>query len=166
MIPADVDIDALAAGISATGVAMNVSDPSPELTQALVEAITYAESKDFGTLGIAVLDHTPYITADLRDIAQAIHERTPEIDTIIVRAPTSGAIVSDIYSRAEIESAQWHFLANHDYPQATIALVDYIAADPVPTPQMVTLGGLVCLCAVLCTALSTKAKRLKVKALH
>lgn len=48
---------------------------------------------------------------------------------MIVRAPDSGAIVSEVYSRAEIESAQWHFLDNPDYPAATVTLLEELQAE-------------------------------------
>ncbi|MDO5669729.1 MAG: hypothetical protein Q4G50_06975 [Corynebacterium sp.] len=116
MIPEGVDIDDLARQIDEDSVAFGSFVPAEkmgELEPGLIDAASHAESSGFGSLGVVVLEHTPAHTPDLRDIAQDVLVAT-EVETVIVRAPGSGAIVSDVHSRAEIETAQYPFLADGD----------------------------------------------------
>ncbi|AKE41248.1 1-deoxy-D-xylulose-5-phosphate synthase [Corynebacterium kutscheri] len=129
MIPSDIDLHELSKQINDDQIALESSNP--KLHTELESAITYAQENGFGSVGIAILDSTPAKTADLRDIAQELLI-TSHLDTVIVRAPSSGAIVSTVHNRADIESAQWHFLANPNYAEATTVLVDHINAEPVP----------------------------------
>lgn len=122
MIPADVDLEDLGAQLLEDQVAINFSDAT--LHDELLSALEYAQHPT----GMVVLEHTPVVTADLRDIAGQL-QRDTSLDTVIVRAPDSGAIVSQVYSRAQIESAQWHFLDNPDYPAATVTLLQDLEAD-------------------------------------
>lgn len=156
MIPANVDMASLSAQLSSDQVALESENDG--LHAGLEQAVGYALDRGFGTLGVAVLDETPAATADLRDIAQVLKQDTG-LDTVIVRAPGSGAIVSTAHSRAEIESAQWHFLANQDYAQATIALVDHIEAAPVPASPLVA-SALALIVAVLAVTLVVVKRQL------
>ena len=81
-----------------------------------------------GSFGFVALDETPAQTADLRDIAQELLDTT-NINTIIVRAPGSGAIVSDQYSRKTVELAQWDLLGNPDYVSAVDNYVASVSSD-------------------------------------
>ncbi|WP_034649718.1 DUF6676 family protein [Corynebacterium vitaeruminis] len=137
MIPANVDMGALSAQLDEGQVALQSDNEG--LRQSLESSVSYAADHGFGSLGVAVLDQDPAVTADLRDIAQVLRSDTA-LDTVIVRSPGSGAIVSTTHSRAEIESAQWDFLANPDYAQATVGLVDHIEAKPVPGGELVALA--------------------------
>lgn len=116
VIPADVNMDDLKKQLAEDQVALESADS--QLHRDLLTVIEDLSSSEFGSVGIAVLDETPQQTADLRDIAQMLLNESV-VDSVIVRAPSSGAIVSNIYSRADIESAQWDFLANPNYPEAT-----------------------------------------------
>ena len=44
----------------------------------------------------------------------------------------SGAVVSDDVSRATLEAAQYHFLADPDYVRASNFFVDYVSSTSVP----------------------------------
>ena len=79
---------------------------------------------------------------------------TTNINTIIVRAPGSGAIVSDQYSRKTVELAQWDLLGNPDYVSAVDNYVASVSSDSTPW-GLVTVGlCLVIVAAVVCTFLS------------
>lgn len=133
MIPADVDIDDLARQIHDDGVAHSAWDGasheafSAELEPGLRDAVAYSEQVDLGSLGVVVLDGAPEQTADLRDIAQDVLMST-EVDTILVKAPGSGAMVSDVHSRSVIESGQSHLLGDPDLVGAIHRFIDHAGA--------------------------------------
>lgn len=131
MIPADIDLDDLADQLNEDGVAIDqLGRDYPSMEGELQQVLTAAGNSDFGSAGIVLLDSAPERSADQRDIAQDLLNLT-ELDTVIVRSPGSGAVVSDIHTRAEIESAQWHFLGNGDYVTATRDLIDTINSSGV-----------------------------------
>ncbi len=128
MIPADVDIDDLARQLDEDSVA--VGEAHAGLEPALADVVGRAEGADFGSLGIVVLDHTPPRTADLRDVAQDLQLAT-DLDTVLLRTPSSGAVVSDVHDRARLESAQHLFLGDPDIPAAAHRFVDQVSASGV-----------------------------------
>ncbi|WBT07726.1 hypothetical protein PAB09_07185 [Corynebacterium sp. SCR221107] len=133
MVPESVDVAALVGELSDDQVAIDAAmnpDVAAGMGSGLKEAIAYAQAQDFGSLGFVAFDADPGQHADVRDIAQVLLDDTG-LDTVIVRAPGNGAIVSDLYSRAEIEAAQQEFFATADYPAATKAFVDTITHDTV-----------------------------------
>lgn len=129
MISAGVDIPDLAQQIGEDSVAYG-GDGGEGFTRdvepGLVDAVAHAESGDFGSVGFVILDRTPQQTADLRDIAQDVLLAT-DVDTVVVRAPGSGAIVSDVHSRSAIESAQYSFLGDPDVVGAAHRFIDEVA---------------------------------------
>lgn len=56
--------------------------------------------------GIAVVDIIPEQLSDLRNIANDL-QQVSGLDSVIVQAPNAVSSVSDIYSRAQIESSQY-----------------------------------------------------------
>lgn len=124
MIPENIDIDQIVNDIDRDSVYVdvNTADQHPSLEGDLRAITATAESGDFGSLGVVVLDETPVFTGSLRDIAQEVLNQS-SVDTIAVRAPISGAVVSDIHSRASLESAQHDFLRTFDYQAGTESLV-------------------------------------------
>lgn len=125
MIPENINIDDLNAQLLIDGIALeSTNDP---LHQDLEFALSYAEEKGMGDVGVVVIDHVPIHYADMRDIAQELALRA-ELDTVILRAPGSGAIVSTHYSRAEIEAAQGAFFSEPNYGLGMRMLVDDFAA--------------------------------------
>lgn len=74
MIPADIDLEALGAQLAKDQVAMDFQDAS--LHAELLSALEYAQHPT----GIVVLEHTPAVTADLRDIAGQL-QRESDLDT-------------------------------------------------------------------------------------
>ncbi|GAB3591463.1 hypothetical protein CFAEC_07400 [Corynebacterium faecale] len=124
MIPENVEIDALARDLEDDAVAMGPETGAlyPTLEEELIRVTDDAIDGDFGSLGYVVLDTTPAMTADLRDIAQELLNET-SLDTVAVRAPGSGAVVSDIHSRAALESAQHEMLGTTDYVEGASLLI-------------------------------------------
>lgn len=124
MIPENIDIDALARELEDDAVAMGQStgDQYPALESDLISVMEGAAEGEFGSLGHVVLDSTPAVTADLRDIAQELLDAT-SLDTVVVRAPGSAAVVSDIHSRASLEAAQHEMLQTFDYVEGASLLI-------------------------------------------
>ncbi|MDO4910682.1 MAG: hypothetical protein Q3972_02930 [Corynebacterium sp.] len=135
MIPANVDIDSLAQQLEQGSVAWE-SEDSPHYEDA--EQI---ESALQGTnIKLVILDETPAETADLRDIAQTLMEQTGS-ETVVVRAPSSGALVSTHYSRSNLEYGQAAFLADGDYAHATEQLVSVLSSTNTTPSSAEFLGG-------------------------
>lgn len=132
MIPENVDIDALSRDLERDAVAMGqvTGEQHPELEASLIETVGAVGEGDFGSLGYVVLDTTPPVTADLRDIAQELLDAT-SLETIVVRAPGSGAVVSEVHSRASLESAQHEMLQTFDYVEGASLLVRDVTESPV-----------------------------------
>lgn len=126
MIPADVDMDALAHQLSEDSVAFGpaVSDSrAAELEPGLIDAAAHAQATEFGSLGIVVLESAPAHAPDMRDVAQDLLFAT-DLDTVIVRAPFSGAVISDVHSRSDLESAQHPYLGDPEMVGATRRFID------------------------------------------
>ncbi|AGF72504.1 DUF6676 family protein [Corynebacterium halotolerans] len=159
MIPADIDIDDLTRQLEEDSVA--VGENHGGLEPALLDAVAYAEANDFGPLGVVVLDRTPPQTADLRDVAQDLQLAT-DLGTVLVRTPSSGAVVSEVHTRAELESAQHPFLGNPDIPAATHQFIDQVNAAGINW-TLVTVLVLVVVVAVAaataCSALTARPHR-------
>lgn len=145
MIPDNIDIDALARDLEDDAVAMGVAmrEQHPAMEEELSRIAEEAANGEFGTLGYVVLDSTPAVTADLRDIAQEL-VNTTSFDTVAVRSPGSGAVVSDIHTRASLEAAQHEMLGSPDYIEGASLLVRDVTASPLASidwTQMALVGG-------------------------
>lgn len=137
MIPADVDLDDLNRQLGEDAIAFGSFVPegkAADLEPGLLDAAAHARDTDFGPLGLVILERTPPQTADMRDIAQELLMST-DLDTIIVRSPHSGAVVSDVHSRAELEMAQYPFLGNADVVGAAHRFVDDVNATAASWPS-------------------------------
>ena len=136
MIPDFVNVDDLAQQLESGDVAVGL-DPAtasgidPE--QVKNEISPLAEGSPVGDIGVVYLDRTPAMTADLRDIAQELSTKAPQ-DIIIVRAPGSGAVVSDNYSRADLETAQHALLSHPELSTGLQAFTDTLTHQSTPWP--------------------------------
>lgn len=149
MIPAEIDIADLASQLQEDRVAIGkVVQAYPSMEGELQEVLAAAGTEGFGSVGMVLLEQVPVRAADQRDIAHELINATG-LDTVIVRSPGSGAIVSEVHTRADIEAAQWHFLGNDDYVLATRELVDHISAAPGPNWVLLTALALVLILAVV-----------------
>lgn len=160
MIPEKVDLDTLRAQISDQGVAIHgKGSTDAAYRHSLEEAIDAADSAGKGSFGIAILDFTPAHTADLRDLAYELHQGTG-LDTVIVRAPGSGATVSSAYSRNEIERAQDTFLSTASYATAIREYPEHLSATPIPWTPLSLTALTVCLFCIITTHLGVKRQNL------
>ncbi|BAC18470.1 hypothetical protein HMPREF0290_1696 [Corynebacterium efficiens YS-314] len=145
MIPDNIDINALARDLEDDAVAMGTAmrEQYPAMEEELSRIAEDAADGEFGTLGYVVLDNTPAVTADLRDIAQEL-VNTTSFDTVAVRSPGSGAVVSDIHTRASLEAAQQEMLGTPDYVEGASLLVRDVTTSPLASidwAQMALVGG-------------------------
>ncbi|MGP6173160.1 Rv1476 family membrane protein [Corynebacterium sp. A21] len=149
MIPAEVNIEDLASQLQEDGVAIGeVARDYPSMEGELQGVLADADTAGFGSVGMVLLDRAPAQTADQRDIASELINATG-LDTVIVRSPGSGAIVSEVHTRADIEAAQWHFLGDSDYVGATRNLVDQITATPGPNWVLASSLAIILILAVV-----------------
>lgn len=152
MIPDFVDVDDLAQQLESGNVAVDL-DPSLasgiDPVEIKNEISPLAEGSPVGDIGVVYLDQTPGMTADLRDIAQELFTKAPQ-DIIIVRAPGSGAVVSDAYSRADLETAQRALLSHPELSTGLQAFIDTLSHQSTPWP-------LINACIVVAAALVTSA---------
>ncbi|GAB3704301.1 DUF6676 family protein [Corynebacterium nasicanis] len=165
MIPEGVDIDDLASQLGEDSVAFSSTLPVErvgELEPGLIDAVAHAEQSGFGSLGVVVLEHTPAHVPDLRDIAQDLLLDSG-LETVVVRTPDSGAIVSDLHSRGAIESAQYRYLGDPDVVGATFRLVDDLNGWSVNWPVVTVLILAVIVAGSLATAW-TFARRSRLRA--
>lgn len=148
MIPENVDVARLSMELDADGVAMGevTGGLHPTLEADLIDVLNNAGSSDFGSVGMIVLDETPAATSDLRDIAQEALMQS-NVETVIVRSPHSAAVVSDVHSRATLESGQHDLLSTWDYVHGTKLLIDDVTGSGLMGINwvLVTVIGLVAL---------------------
>lgn len=148
MIPENIDINELARELEEDAVAMGAwtAEQYPTLESDLVGVTEGAATGEFGSLGYVVLDSTPPVTADLRDVAQELLDSTT-FETVVVRGPGSGAVVSDVHSRASLEAAQHHMLGTTDYVEGASLFVRDVTESGLFTIEwgQVTVGAIIAL---------------------
>lgn len=128
----NIDVASLRDQVNVDGVAIGqLGQQYPLLEQELIDAARYGSESGFGRTAFVILDHTPSGVATTRDVAQEILITT-NFDTVIVRAPVSGAVVSHDYSRAAIESAQYDFLADPEIAAASRTFMDTLNHQSYP----------------------------------
>ncbi|MBI9000486.1 hypothetical protein M0E87_11325 [Corynebacterium sp. CCM 9185] len=159
MVPADIQLTDITEDLSADGVAIGSLDTQyPGLSDALSTVVDEARESGFGELRFVFLDSAPAVAADQRDIAQDLLDVTGA-DTLILRSPVGGAVVSGDHSRAAIESAQVDLFANPDLVAGAQMFVEDLSHSTVPW-QAINIGiMLVVLVAVLVTALVLRSQR-------
>lgn len=162
MIPENIDLKQLASELGDDAVTMGerTGNQFPTLEKDLINVVTDAKESDFGSLGVVILDETPVMTSDLRDIAQELLIQT-DLDTVVVRAPMSAAVVSDVHSRAALESGQHDLLGTTDYVLGTELLVQDVTESTVGNIDwgQLLIWGLVALAiAVVVAGVSVRRK--------
>ncbi|BAU95892.1 hypothetical protein N24_1630 [Corynebacterium suranareeae] len=166
MIPENIDLKQLASDLDEDAVAMGqyTGEQFPTLEKDLINTVSDAQALDFGSLGVVVLDDTPVPTSNLRDIAQELLNET-DIDTVIVRAPASAAVVSDVHSRASLEAGQHELLSTTDYVLGTELLVRDVTESGVGNiewGQSLIWGLVTLLVVVVIVAASVRRKAISV----
>ncbi|MEZ2121289.1 MULTISPECIES: DUF6676 family protein [unclassified Corynebacterium] len=159
MIPTEIDLTDIVEDLADDDVAIgSLGAEHPGLESALSNVIDDARQSGFGELRFVFLDSAPAMSADQRDIAQDLLMDTGA-DTVIVRSPAGGAVVSDNHSRAAIESAQVDLFQNPDLVEGTRTFVNDLDGAIVPW-QAINLGVLaVVLCAIMVTVLALLSRR-------
>lgn len=162
MIPENIDLKQLASELGDDAVTMgeHTGNQFPTLEKDLINVVADAKESDFGSLGVVILDETPVMTSDLRDIAQELLIQT-DLDTVVVRAPMSAAVVSDVHSRAALESGQHDLLGTTDYVLGTELLVQDVTESTVGNIDwgQLLIWGLVALAiAVVVAGVSVRRK--------
>lgn len=162
MIPENIDLNQLASELGDDAVAMGerTGNQFPTLEKDLINVVTDAKDSDFGSLGVVILDETPAVTSDLRDIAQELLFQT-DLDTVVVRAPMSAAVVSDVHSRAALESGQHDLLGTTDYVLGTELLVQDVtesAVENIDWGQMLIWGLVALAIALIVAGVSVRRK--------
>lgn len=158
----NIDVAPLREQINVDAVAIGqLGQTYPTLEQELIDATRHGVETGFGRAAFVILDDTPAGVATTRDVAQELLNTT-DFDTIIVRSPHSGAIVSHDYSRAAIESAQYDYFANPQIAPASRQLMDTLHTQHYPWSLINIAIAVVVLAAIAITAWLTlrQAKRL------
>ncbi|QGU02046.1 hypothetical protein CKALI_05885 [Corynebacterium kalinowskii] len=148
----NIDVASLREQINVDSVAIgDLGVTYPSLEQELIDASRHGMDTGFGRTAFVVLDDAPTGIATTRDVAQELLNTT-SFDTIIVRSPYSGAIVSHDYSRAAIESAQYDFLANPQIANGAREFMDTLNGQFYPWSTINIIIGLVVILVVAFTA--------------
>ncbi|MCK7660462.1 Rv1476 family membrane protein [Corynebacterium antarcticum] len=161
MIPADIQLTDITADLADDGVALgSLGIEYPGLSGALSGVIDNARQSGFGELRFVYLDSPPAVAADQRDVAQDLLIATGA-DTVILRSPAGGAVVSTDHSRAAIESAQVDLFGNPDLVAGTQAFVDDLSHATVPWQEINIGVGATVLVAVLATVLALRSRTIR-----
>lgn len=118
-----------------------------ELGPALQAALADAS---LDTAGMIVLEQTPPVIADLRDLAQDAAAETG-LDTVLVRTPQVAVGVSDSLNRAQVERGERAMVAEPDYVAGVHAFADAANGFSLNWP-LVVAAVLVVLAAVAAAA--------------
>lgn len=164
MIPAEVDIADLTRQLDEDSVAFGPFMPAERvdvLEPGLIDAVAHADSSGFGSLGVVVLDFDTAHAPDVRDVAQDLLLAS-DLETVIVRTPGSGAIVSEVHTRADIESAQYRFLGNPDIVGGVFGFIDDVNATSI---SWISVAAVIVLTVVAVAAFAAvNARRSRVQA--
>ena len=144
----EATLEELVSQLSSSSVAFGTDNPvnaalGPALEDALAEA-------NLDPAGMIVLEQTPPVIADLRDLAQDAAAETG-LDTVLVRTPQVAVGVSDSLNRAQVERGERAMAAEPDYVAGVHAFADAANLFSVNWP-LVVAAVLVVLAAVAAAA--------------
>ena len=144
----EATLEELVSQLSSSSVAFGTDNPvnaalGPALEDALAEA-------NLDPAGMIVLEQTPPVIADLRDLAQDAAAETG-LDTVLVRTPQVAVGVSDSLNRAQVECGERAMAAEPDYVAGVHAFADAANLFSVNWP-LVVAAVLVVLAAVAAAA--------------
>ena len=117
----EATLEELVSQLASSSVAFGTDNPvnaalGPALEDALAEA-------NLDPAGMIVLEQTPPVIADLRDLAQDAAAETG-LDTVLVRTPQVAVGVSDSLNRAQVERGERAMAAEPDYVAGVHAFAD------------------------------------------
>lgn len=151
----EATLEELVSQLSSSSVAFGTDNPvnaalGPALEDALAEA-------NLDPAGMIVLEQTPPVIADLRDLAQDAAAETG-LDTVLVRTPQVAVGVSDSLNRAQVERGERAMAAEPDYVAGVHAFADAANLFSVNWP-LVVAAVLVVLAAVAAAAAFSARRR-------
>lgn len=140
----EATLEELVSQLASSSVAFGTDNPvNAELGPALEDALAEA---NLDPAGMIVLEQTPPVLADLRDLAQDAAAETG-LDTVLVRTPQVAVGVSDSLNRAQVERGERAMAAEPDYVAGVHAFADAANLFSVNWP-LVVAAVLVVLAAV------------------
>ena len=135
----EATLEELVSQLSSSSVAFGTDNPvNAELAPALEAALADANTDAFDPVGMIVLEQTPPVIADLRDLAQDAAAETG-LDTVLVRTPHVAVGVSDSMTRAQVERGERTMAAEPDYVAGIHAFADAANAFTVNWPLTVAV---------------------------
>ena len=151
----EATLEELVSQLSSSSVAFGTDNPvnaalGPALEDALAEA-------NLDPAGMIVLEQTPPVIADLRDLAQDAAAETG-LDTVLVRTPQVAVGVSDSLTRAQVERGERAMVAEPDYVAGVHAFADAANGFSLNWP-LVVAAVLVVLAAVAAAAAFSARRR-------
>lgn len=148
-------LEDLVSQLASSPVAFGTDNPvNAELGPALEDALAEA---NLDPAGMIVLEQTPPVIADLRDLAQDAAAETG-LDTVLVRTPQVAVGVSDSLNRAQVECGERAMAAEPDYVAGVHAFADAANLFSVNWP-LVVAAVLVVLAAVAAAAAFSARRR-------
>ena len=144
----EATLEELVSQLASSSVAFGTDNPvNAELGPALEDALADAS---LDPAGMIVLEQTPPVIADLRDLAQDAAAETG-LDTVLVRTPQVAVGVSDSLTRAQVERGERAMVAEPDYVAGVHAFADAANGFSLNWP-LVVAAVLVVLAAVAAAA--------------
>ena len=149
----EATLEELVSQLSSSSVAFGTDNPvnaalGPALEDALAEA-------NLDPAGMIVLEQTPPVIADLRDLAQDAAAETG-LDTVLVRTPQVAVGVSDSLNRAQVECGERAMAAEPDYVAGVHAFADAANLFSVNWPLAVAVIVVVLAAVAAVTAFSAR----------
>ena len=135
----EATLEELVSQLASSSVAFGSDNPvNAELGAALEAALADANTVSFGPAGMIVLEQTPPVVADLRDLAQDTAAETG-LNTVLVRTPHVAVGVSDSLTRAQVERGERAMVAEPDYVVGVNAFTDAATSFSVNWPLAVAV---------------------------
>ena len=152
----EATLEELVSQLASSSVAFGTDNPvNAELGPALEAALADANTDSFDLTGMIVLEQTPPVIADLRDLAQDTAAETG-LDTMLVRTPHVAVGVSDSLTRAQVERGERAMVAEPDYVAGVHAFNDAATSFSVNWPLAVAAIVVVLAAVAAVTAFSAR----------
>lgn len=152
----EATLEELVSQFVSSSVAFGTDNPvNAELGAALEAALADANTDSFDPAGMIVLEQTPPVIADLRDLAQDAATETG-LDTVLVRTPHVAVGVSDSLTRAQVERGERAMVAEPDYVAGVHAFADAAESFLVNWPLVVAVIVVVLTAVAAVTAFSAR----------
>ena len=152
----EATLEELVSQLASSSVAFGTDNPvNAELGAALEVTLADANTDSFDPTGLIVLEQTPPVIADLRDLAQDAAAETG-LDTVLVRTPHVAVGVSDSLTRAQVERGERAMVAEPDYAVGVNAFAEAASSFSVNWPLAVAVVVLALAAVAAVTAFSAR----------